>query len=96
MKINKIARLRRELIDDDKNYLDSVNTALHNLGETQDNLNDDEEPKLDNFYKPSNEMENHMLIAMGVIGLGFGFTLTKLFLQIFNLYYALRITQIYL
>ena len=75
----KIARLRQELIDADKN-LESVNTALHNLRMAQDNLNDDEEPKLDDFYKPSNEMEKHMLVAMGVIGLGFGFTLTKLLL----------------
>ena len=54
----KIARLRQELIDADKN-LESVNTALHILRVAQDNLNDDEEPKLDNFYKQSNEMENH-------------------------------------
>ena len=33
----------------------------------------------------------HMLIAIGVIGFGFSFTLTKLLLKIFNLCYPLRI-----
>ena len=69
-----------KLPDFDRSESESVNIALHNLRVAQDSLNNDEEPKLDNFYEPSNEMENHMLIAMGVIGLGFGFTLTKLLL----------------
>ena len=77
-KKNRIALLRQKLQDADKN-LDDVNDALHNLRVALENLEDHEarEPKLQDYYEPSDEMKRYMDIVTGVIGSVSGFLITK-------------------
>ena len=70
-KKNKIALLRQKILDADKD-LDDVNEALHNLRTANEELQDTEaqEPTLDMYYEPSDEMKKYMDIVTGVLGLG--------------------------
>ena len=74
---NKIALLRQELIDANKN-LDDTNIALHNLRTARDELYEDKEPTLDNYYEPSEEMKSYWTIVTGLIGTTSGYLITKL------------------
>ena len=68
-KKNKIALLRQKLQDANKD-LNDANDALHNLRVALEDLQDHEarEPKLQDYYKPSDEMKMYMDIVTGVIG----------------------------
>ena len=77
-KKNKIALLRQKLQDANKD-LDDANDALHDLRVALEDLHDHEalEPKLQDYYEPSNEMKGYMGIVTGVIGSVSGFLITK-------------------
>ena len=77
-KNNKIALLRQKLQDANKD-LDDGNDALHNLRTALEDLQDHEtrEPKLQDYYEPSDEMKMYMNIVTGVIGSVSGFLVTK-------------------
>ena len=78
-KKNKIALLRQKLSDANKD-LNDTNEALHNLREAMEDLEDHEEqePKLHDYYEPSDEMKMYMNIVTGVIGSVSGFLVTKM------------------
>ena len=78
-KKNKIALLRQKLSDANKD-LDKVNEALHNLRTATEDLGEDKEPTLDEYYEPPDEMKKYMDLVTGAIGLGSGYLLTKLVL----------------
>ena len=80
-KKNKIALLRQKLQDANKD-LDDANDALHNLRTALEDLEDHEarEPKLQDYYEPSDEMKRYMDIFTGVIGYVSGFLITRILL----------------
>ena len=75
---NRIALLRQKLQDANKD-LDDANDALHNLRVALEDLQDHEarEPKLQDYYEPSDEMKRYMDIVTGVIESVSGFLITK-------------------
>ena len=78
-KKNKRALLRQKLLDANKD-LDQGNEALHNLRAAMEELEEDKEPTINDYYKPSNEMKMYMNVVTGVIGSVSGFLVTKLLL----------------
>ena len=74
-KKNKIALLRQKLLDANKD-LNETNEALHNLR----TATEEEEPTLNDYYEPSDEMKMYMNVVTGVIGSVSGFLVTKLLL----------------
>ena len=78
-KKNKIALLRQKLLDADKD-LDRGNEALHKLRTTMEELNEDKEPTISDYYKPSDEMKMYMNVVTGAVGSVSGFLVTKLLL----------------
>ena len=76
-KKNKIALLRQKLLDADKD-LNETNEALHNLKTATEEL--EEEPTLNDYYKPSDEMRMYMNVVTGVVESVSGFLVTKLLL----------------
>ena len=73
-KKNKIALLRQKLSDANRD-LDETNEALHNLRTATEELEEDKEPTLDDYYEPSEEMKMYMNVVTGVIGSVSGFWL---------------------
>ena len=78
-KKNKIALLRQKLLDANKD-LDETNQALHNLRTATEELEDDKEPTINDYYEPSDEMKMYMNVVTGVVGSVSGFLVTKLLL----------------
>ena len=78
-KKNKIALLRQKLSDANKD-LDEVNEALHNLRTATEDLEEDKEPTLDEYYEPYDEMKGYMNIVTGVIGSVSSYLVTRLLL----------------
>ena len=76
-KKNKIALLRQRLSDANKD-LDETNEALHNLRTGTEELEEDKEPTLDDYYEPSEEMKMCMNVVTGVIGSVSGYLVTRL------------------
>ena len=76
-KKNKIALLRQKLSGANKD-LDEVNEALHNLRAATEELEEDKEPSLDDYYQPSDEMKEYMNVVTGVIGSVSGYLLIKI------------------
>ena len=78
-KKNKIALLRQKLSDANKD-LDDTNEVLHNLRLALEDLNDHEqiEPKLNDYYEPSDEMKMYMNVVTGVIGSVSEFLISKM------------------
>ena len=78
-KKNEIALLRQKLTDANKD-LDDTNEALRNLRLAMEDLTDHEqiEPKLNDYYEPSDEMKMYMNVVTGVIGSVSGFLVTKI------------------
>ena len=76
-KKNRIAILRQKLLDADKD-LDRVNKALHDLRTVTEELEEDKEPTLNEYYEPSEEMKTYMDIVTGAMSLGSGYLLTKI------------------
>ena len=79
---NKVALLRQEVEDANKDFRDT-NEALRKLGDlrlAEEDLEDHEdiEPKLENYYEPSDEMKMYMNVVTGVVGSVSGFLVTKL------------------
>ena len=78
-KKNKVALLRQEVEDANKDFHDT-NEALRKLKLATEDLDDHEdiEPKLENYYEPSDEMKMYMNVVTGVVGSVSGFLVTKL------------------
>ena len=76
-KKNRIAILRQKFLDADKD-LDRANEALHDLRTATEELEEDREPTLNEYYEPSEEMRTYMDIVTGAMGLGSGYLLTKI------------------
>ena len=78
-KKNKVASLRQEVEDANKDFRDT-NEALRKLRLAKEDLDDHEdiEPKLENYYEPSDEMKMYMDVVTGVVGSVSGFLVTKL------------------
>ena len=75
-KKNKIALLRQRLSD--VNDLNETDEALHNLRTATEELEEDKEPTLNDYYEPSEEMKMYMNVVTGVIGSVSGFLVTRL------------------
>ena len=60
--------------------LDETNEALRNLRTATEELEEDEEPTLNDYYELSDEMKMYMNVVTGVIGSVSGFLVTKLLL----------------
>ena len=73
-KKNKIALLRQKLSHANKD-LNEVNEALHNLRTATEELEEDKEPTLGDYYEPSHEMKEYMNVVTGVIGSVSGYLL---------------------
>ena len=71
-KKSKIALLRQKLSDANKD-LDEVNDALHNLRMAEEDLQETQEPKFSDYYKPSEEMKMYMETFTGELGIGTGY-----------------------
>ena len=67
-----IALLRQKLSDANKD-LDEVNDALHNLRMAEEDLQETQEPKFSDYYKPSEEMKMNMETFTGALGIGIGY-----------------------
>ena len=80
-KKNKIALLRQKLEDANKDF-DDTNEALRKLRLATEDLNEHEEiePKLNDYYEPSDEMKMYMNVVTGVVGSVSGFLITKMLL----------------
>ena len=80
-KKNKIALLRQQLLDADKD-LDRGNEVLHNLRTVMEKAEqlEDEEPTINDYYEPSDEMKMYMNVVTGVVGSVSGFLVTKFLL----------------
>ena len=80
-KKNKIALLRQKLLDADKD-LDRGNKALHQLRTAMEKAEQlkDEEPTINDYYEPSDEMKMYMNVVTGVVGSVSGFLVTKFLL----------------
>ena len=76
---NRIAILGQKLLDADKD-LDRAYKALHDLRTVTEELEEDKEPTLNEYYEPSDEMKTYMDIVTGAMGFGSGYLLTKFFL----------------
>ena len=81
-KKNRVALLRQKLQDANKD-LDDVNDALHDLRVALEDLRDHEarEPKLEDYYEPSDEMKGYMDIVTGVIESASGYLVTRIFIS---------------
>ena len=71
--------LRQEIEDANKDFRDT-NEALGELRLAKEDLDEHEdiEPKLENYYEPSDEMKMYMNVVTGVVGSVSGFLVTKL------------------
>ena len=80
-KKKKIALSRQRLLDANEDLKDT-NDALHNLRTVMEDLRDEEsrEPKLEDYYEPSDKMKMYVDIVTGILGLGSGYLFTKFFL----------------
>ena len=80
-KKNKVALLRQEVEDANKDFRDT-NEALRKLRLAREDLDDHEdiEPKLENYYEPSDEMKMYMNVVTGVVESVSGFLVTKFLL----------------
>ena len=78
-KKNRIALLRQKLSGANKD-LDETKEALHNLRTATEELEEDKEPTLDNYYEPSEEMKKYMDVVTGVIGSVSGYLIARLLL----------------
>ena len=76
-KKNKTALLRQRLSDANKD-LDEVNDALHNLRMVEEDLQETQETKPSDYYKPSEGMKMYMETFTGTLGLGIGYLATWL------------------
>ena len=76
-KKNKITLLRQKLLNANKD-LDATNKALRNLRTAMDELDEDQEPSLNEYYKPSDKTKMHTNVVTGVIGSVSGVLITRL------------------
>ena len=80
-KKNRVALLRQEVEDANKDFRDT-NEALRKLKLATEDLDDHEdiEPKVEDYYEPSDEMKMYMSVVTGVVGSVSGFLVMKLLL----------------
>ena len=78
---DRIQQLREQLVDA-KNDIVTTDKALDQLRQVQtiqyNGKTFNREPQLNDFYHPSDEMKEYQYIAIGVIGVGSGYLLTKM------------------
>ena len=77
-KKNKIALLRQEVQDANKDFRDT-NEALRKLRLAIEDLEDHEDVEPKKYYEPSEKMKMYMTVVTGVVGSVSGFLATKLF-----------------
>ncbi|CAB3991948.1 Hypothetical predicted protein [Paramuricea clavata] len=78
---NQELRRRQEILDANHD-IEETNKALEelrNYSRQQDLSASDRKPEFEDYYQPSNEMQKYMYITMGVVGLGSGYVLTRIF-----------------
>ena len=75
-KKNKVALLRQQLVDANKD-LDATNEALHKLRPAMDE-DIGQEPTINDYYEPSDEMKTYTNVVVGVTGSVAGALATKL------------------
>ena len=78
---DRIQQLRQQLVNA-KNDIGTTDKALDQLRQVQsiqyNGKTFNREPQLNDFYHPSDEMKEYQNIAIGVIGVGFGYLLRKM------------------
>jgi hypothetical protein len=75
---NKIAELRLQLSDANAD-INTTNKALDALQRvTYEDKTFTRKPEISDYYDPSDEMTEYRYIAVGILGLGSGFIVTKL------------------
>ena len=75
-KKNKVALLHQQLVDANKD-LDATNEALHKLRTAMDE-DIGQEPTINDYYEPSDEMKTYTNVVVGVTGSVAGALATKL------------------
>ena len=78
---NKIEEKRRQLVEADKNIsvTNASLRALAHLNRVMEKRNLEREPTLDDYYKPSEEMESYKVLTMTAVGLGTGLAGYKIY-----------------
>ena len=75
-------QLRQQLADAN-NGIEDTNRALAQLRQVQsvqyNGKTFNREPQLNDFYKPSDEMKEYQYITIGVVGVGSGYLVSKIF-----------------
>ena len=74
-KKNKVALLHQQLVDANKD-LDATNEALHKLRTMDEDIG--QEPTINDYYEPSDEMKTYTNVVVGVTGSIAGALVTKL------------------
>ena len=79
---DRIMQLRQQLADTNKD-IGETNRALEQLRQVQsiqyNGKTFNREPQLNDFYKPSDEMKEYQYITIGVVGVGSGYLLSRIF-----------------
>ena len=79
---DRIQQLRQQLADANI-HIENTNRALEQLRQVQsiqyNGKTFNREPQLNDFYKPSDEMKEYQYITVGVVGVGSGFLLSRIF-----------------
>ena len=78
---NKIEEKRRQLVDANKdiNITNAALSALDHLNRIMEKRSLEREPTLDDYYKPSEEMESYKVLTMTAVGLGTGLAGYKIY-----------------
>ena len=80
----EIEKLRQQLSDANAD-INKTNMSLKNLAEINNNFKNlqneyyaaENEPKLEDYYKPSDEMKEYKILSFSIIGIGTGYVVYK-------------------
>ena len=78
---NKIEEKRHQLVEANKdiNTTNAALSALDHLNRVMEKRSQEQEPTLDDYYKPSEEMEAYKVLVMTAAGLGTGLVGYKIY-----------------
>ena len=78
---NKIEEKRHQLVEANKdiNTTNAALSALDHLNRVMEKRSQEQEPTLDDYYKPSEEMEGYKVLVMTAAGLGTGLVGYKIY-----------------
>ena len=78
---NRVEEKRHQLVEANKdiNVTNASLRALDHLNRVMEKRSLEREPKLDDYYKPSEEMEAYKVLVMSAVGLGGGFAGYKIY-----------------